>query len=218
VTDAQRAVSRAAEAAIDHRGHKLMWICLGAVVVGLALLAVALVSVLSGQDRQGDAITSLRAQADRAVSAAQQLADQVRSMGGQPVVQPPAPGAQGPAGAAGAQGPQGVSGPTGPSGPPGPTGPSGAPGAGGDTGPAGSDGAAGADGAPGPQGPAGPTGPQGPQGPKGDTGQPGPACPSGYIARPAVITSPSGTTYQGIACVDPDTEKTPPLLPLPLGG
>jgi hypothetical protein len=214
VTDGQRAVARAAEAAIDHRGHRWMWACLAAVVVGLALLAVAMWSVLSGQDRQGDAIASLTHQADSNASVAQQLAAQVRSMGGQPVVQPPVPGAQGPAGA------QGVAGP---GGPPGPSGPSGAAGPIGDTGPTGSagtdgaPGAAGSDGAQGPQGQVGPTGAQGPKGDTGPSGAAGPACPAGYEPRPAVITSPSGTTYQGIACVDPGSERTPPILPLPGG-
>jgi hypothetical protein len=221
VTDGQLAVSRAAEAAIDHRGHRLMWACLMLVVIGVTAVGIVVWSVLSGQDEQGDAISSLELQADRNAVAAQQLANQVRDMGGQPVVQPPSPGERGPAGA---QGPEGVSGPSGPPGPIGPGGPAGAPsspgtagepGADGVQGPAGSDGAAGANGAP---GPAGPQGPQGPQGDTGPAGAPGPACPAGYESRPAVITAPGGSTYQGVACVDPGTEQEPPLLPIPLGG
>lgn len=58
----------------------------------------------------------------------------------------------------------------------------------------------------GPRGPAGPQGPQGPPGPRGPRGPPGATCPDGYEQRAAIITSPDGATYEGVACVDPDTE------------
>lgn len=66
---------------------------------------------------------------------------------------------------------------------------------------------------------------RGPAGQKGDTGAtgaagaPGPACPDGYELRDAVITAQDGTTYSGKACVDP-TSSAPPSTdpPLPLGG
>lgn len=66
---------------------------------------------------------------------------------------------------------------------------------------------------PGPQGPAGPTGPAGPP------GAPGPACPPGYEQRPARITASDGSTYDGVACVRPGSQKTTTVTPsLPLLG
>lgn len=107
-----------------------------------------------------------------ALSAVNDLADQVRDLGGTPVVEPselptPAPGAPGPQGIRGDTGPAGATGATGPRGLrglmglPGPIGPAGPQGVKGDTGPAGPAGADGqnghdgADGAPGATGPAG---------------------------------------------------------------
>ncbi|SFO59493.1 hypothetical protein [Amycolatopsis rubida] len=53
-------------------------------------------------------------------------------------------------------------------------------------------------------------GEQGTPGVNGANGKDGPACPDGFELRDAVITSPDGTTYQGKACVDPNSGSTPP--------
>lgn len=161
----------------------------GAVAVG-ALLAWLIVFV------QG-----LARDLDTANKARDQLAAQVKQMGGTPVAGPPGSrGEPGPAGA-GLTGPQGPAGLPGPSGPPGPTGSPGVTGKGGTpgasvTGAPGTDGAAGVDGAAGtdgasgpagpvgPQGPAGDPGPAGPQGAAGPQGPAGPACPDGYSMQP----------------------------------
>lgn len=115
-----------------------------------------------------------RAETDTAMSkaalaAVDDLAAQVRDLGGTPVIEPselptPAPGAPGPQGIRGDTGPAGATGATGPRGlrglmglpgPAGPVGATGPQGPKGDTGPAGADGQNGTDGAPGPTGPAG---------------------------------------------------------------
>lgn len=57
-----------------------------------------------------------------------------------------------------------------------------------------------------------PTQCRGQDGAKGDKGDPGPACPDGYEQRPAVITAPDGSTYDGTACVRPDSSR-PPTTP-----
>lgn len=118
----------------------------------------------------------------------------------EPAPTPPRDGEPGPRGPQGPSGFDGSPGSTGPTGPPGP------PGAEGPAGPAGAAGAAGEPGPPGAQGE------PGPQGPAGADGAPGPACPPGYEPRPALITAPDGTTYQGVACVDPGS-GVPPVPP-----
>lgn len=120
------------------------------------------------------------------------LSQQVRDLGGTPVVGPKGdPGTAGQKGADGApgtdgdDGTDGRNGADGKDGDPGPVGPTGAEGKAGTDGTPGKDGEpgpAGPTGPPGPQGPqgdAGPTGPQGEQGPKGDVGQ-AIMCPDGY--------------------------------------
>lgn len=117
------------------------------------------------------------------------LSQQVRDLGGTPVVGPKGdPGTEGQRGADGSPGRDGRDGSDGDNGTPGKdgdTGPAGTPGVDGD------DGVAGKDGDTGPVGPTGPTGPEGPQGEqgpagdkgeKGDKGDVGPSvmCPDGY--------------------------------------
>lgn len=145
------------------------------------------------QDAEHSAQTNQRrvAQAKHAVES---LAQQVKQLGGTPVVKPhevPGPiGATGPAGEQGAQGIPGRQGVRGDIGPRGSIGPTGATGAIGPPGPTGLQGDTG------PVGPAGPAGPTGPKGDKGDKGDPGAA---GY---PGEFTFTFGPfTY---TCTDPD--------------
>ncbi|WP_211246647.1 hypothetical protein [Amycolatopsis taiwanensis] len=183
-------VQPAARSARDSRSHRLIYVAGALLVLGIIGLAV----LWWGQHQQ---IAQLRADGNTTASQAQQLAQQVRSLGGTPVVEPPVPGPQGPqgepgaAGAAGAPGPQGPPGPVGVAGPPGPAGPSGAPGA------SGRDGKDGATGPAGPSGAQGPAGPAGPQGPQGPPGPPGPAGASGAPGQPPsgwTATYPDGST------------------------
>lgn len=120
------------------------------------------------------------------------LSQQVRDLGGTPVVGPKGdPGTEGQRGADGSPGRDGRDGADGEDGSPGKdgdTGPAGTPGVDGDNG---ADGAKGADGAEGPAGDTGPVGPTGPQGPQGEQGAQGEKgdkgdmgesvmCPDGY--------------------------------------
>lgn len=99
---------------------------------------------------------SLRAELNEQESASQALAEQVKRLGGKPVVDPAKVGH--------------IPGPPGPAGPEGPRGPAGKDGA---DGADGEDGTAGADGAEGEPGPAGPPGPPGPAGSAGADGADG---------------------------------------------
>jgi len=133
-------------------------------------------------------------QATRAVS---QLAQQVKQLGGTPVVKPQQ--------LSGPVGPQGATGPTGPEGPrgmPGSVGPMGAPGATGPKGATGPAGTPGQTGPAGPAGPAGPTGPTGPAGPKGEQGEQGPKGEQGPAGYPTRFTFTIGpVTFE---CTDLD--------------
>jgi len=127
------------------------------------------------------------------------LANQVRSLGGQPVAEgkPGARGEPGPQGPPGIQGPPGVQGPRGPIGVTGQSpqcllepskcvGPKGA---------------AGKDGSDGEPGEAGPAGPQGEPGPAGETGAQGPAGPQGEPGA-------TGETGRGITKVECQANNT----------
>lgn len=158
-TRVEEALERGADGAKDRGGHRLMWLLLGVVLVGLAVLGVA---VLSFMDQKNELQRSVTA-----------LAEQVTSLGGTPVVQPPGiPGPTGAAGTDGRDGRDGTDGTTAPCatepaqcrGEPGRTGPPGDTGEVGETGPPGQD----ATGVPGQPGVPGQTGQ------KGDTGQQGP--------------------------------------------
>jgi hypothetical protein len=155
-----------------------------------ALIAVIwLVLSVSYHQRETDQKAARAARvADQATSAANDLAAQVRAMGGQPVVEPsnlPKPGTAGPAG------PQGLPGPPGVQGLPGPQG---------------LRGLMGKPGVAGVPGPAGATGPQGPKGEPGKDGQDGadgaigPVGPAGYPAS-FTFTAIGG---QEMTCTDPD--------------
>ncbi|EOD66915.1 collagen, partial [Amycolatopsis vancoresmycina DSM 44592] len=136
-------VQPAAEQARDDRSHRLLYFA-GALIV-LGVLGLAVWSWVS--------IHTLQGRIDAATASGQQLYDQVKQLGGTPIVAPPQQ--PGPTGA------------TGPAGPLGPMGPTGAPGQSPPClatetqciGPAGPTGPAGTAGAPGETGPAGPTGP-----------------------------------------------------------
>jgi len=161
--------------------------------LGWAVLASVILAVLVG----GGAFFWSELEQTKADNAA--LANQVRSLGGQPVAEGK-PGEKGPPGP---QGPQGSPGPLGPQGPPGSEGKQGPIGITGQTprcllepskcvgpkGAAGADGKNGTDGKDGAQGPAGPkgdtgpAGPEGPQGPAGVQGEQGPIGPTGPQGR-----------------------------------
>lgn len=155
-----------------HRAAFLVLATFAAVVLFLYLQALA--------DEAHDANRT----AQTATNAATELADQVRDLGGDPVVEP----SELPK-----TGPQGDVGPQGPAGPTGPPGPQGEPGA---------KGKKGADGAPGASvtGPVGPAGADGKDGKDGADGAPGPAGPAGYPAS----FSFTGVGGQVFTCTDPD--------------
>lgn len=101
----QAATDEAAEDARDNRAHKIL-LALGiSGFLGVLLLAAVLVLQNSHINDQGAQITTLRADGNVVASQAQQLAQQVRNMGGTPVVEPASPGPQGLQGAQGMQGP-----------------------------------------------------------------------------------------------------------------
>ncbi|MFJ8815428.1 hypothetical protein [Amycolatopsis thermoflava] len=52
-------------------------------------------------------------------------------------------------------------------------------------------------------------GPAGQNGTNGVNGKDGPACPEGYELGDALITAPNRSTYQGKACIDPETSQPP---------
>lgn len=166
-------VQPAAEQARDERSHRLLYLAGAMIVVGLLGLAVwAWLSIDGLRDdvaaAQGDAHAATSSASD-AAGRAQQLYDQVKQLGGTPVVQPPPPVAVGPTGPAGQPGATGATGPTGAAGQsppclftpqqcqgadgkPGADGPQGGPGPTGPAGVAGKDGQPGADGKPGADG------------------------------------------------------------------
>jgi hypothetical protein len=183
-------VRRAADAAIDRRGRRAMWISLTVMLAGVLTLGWAYASTAAANAEQTEAITALEQRADANAETAQKLANQVEGLGAIPVVQPP--------------GERGPTGPRGPIGDTGPMGPQGIPGQQGGQGPTGPAGADGATGPAGPQGETGPQGPQGEQGPAGPQGDPGPTCPDGYEPAEAVIVTPGSGAQEGIACVKSD--------------
>lgn len=88
-------VQPAAEQARDDQSHRLLYIAGALVIVGVAGLAVW--AWLSIQSLHTD-VTEARGAADTATSSAQQLYDQVKRLGGTPVVPAPAAGPAGPQG------------------------------------------------------------------------------------------------------------------------
>ncbi|MFB9925984.1 hypothetical protein ACFORO_12605 [Amycolatopsis halotolerans] len=194
--DMEATAREAARQARDDRAHRLMAILGGIGILGVIILGVFVFL-------QSSEIGGLRDTGNATASQAQQLAQQVRSLGGTPVVTPPAPGPSGPQGATGAEGRQGPPGPSGPSGPPGTPGANGAPGSTGATGTPGTPGTAGAAGTNGLNGSAGKDGAPGPAGPSGSPGPPGPAGPSGpqgatgNDGQPGQPPSGWTTTYPG---------------------
>jgi hypothetical protein len=200
VTDDAREtiVAPAAQRARDVGGHRGIWIAGALAVLSILVLAGLMLLRSSTQQAQIDALTTSAAENH---SAAQQLADQVRQLGGVPATQPPP--------MTGAQGPQGLQGLKGDKGDPG------QPGKDGKDGqnppclstPAQCQGANGIDGQPGTAGQDGANGAPGTKGDKGDKGDPGaqgppgPTCPDGYSLGPAIVVSPDGSTHQGLACI-----------------
>lgn len=168
----------------------------GGILLILALVAWAL-TLIAAQHAQ------IRQLADEGG----QLADQVRAMGGVPVVTPSpgapgdpgAPGSPGSPGQPGADGRPGRTGQSGESGPQGPQGPQGEPGADGEPG-ATVQGPPGPSGAPGAPGKDGADGADGERGPAGPSGPPGPACPDGYQPETTTIVTPGGPK-EAVVCV-----------------
>lgn len=162
------------------------------------IAAMVVVSVLALawfvlQARQEATSATIAAANNAAV--AQRLADQVRQLGQQPVVEPPQRGEPGPRGD---QGPAGPKGDTGSAGEPGPSGVPGLPGSNG------SPGSPGVDGKPGEAGPAGAQGEPGPAGPSGQPGKTGPP-PSSWTSTDPV----TGVTYKCVRDTEsPDTAPT----------
>jgi len=191
-----RKAERAAAEAVDAPGTRWLKILIILTVLGVLLLAagyVILWQISAARDvEQNGAIRTLRDQST-------QLQDQVRSLGGTPVVSTEQ--IAGPAGVAGERGATGLPGSTGPVGP---AGPSGTPGQPGTPGPAGADGQNGAPGETGPAGPQGEPGPAGsvgetgPQGPPGPQGEPGPQGPQGEPG-PAGPNCPPGTHVETVS-------------------
>ncbi|MFD1547026.1 collagen-like protein [Nonomuraea guangzhouensis] len=182
--------------------HRAWWLPLGAAVAFAGLMAAGMAAI-------GDVRSQLR----KAESDGQVLAEQVKRLGGVPLVSPSAgpQGERGPVGPAGQTvvGPRGL---TGPSGPPGPAGRDGKPGKDGAAGPTGLQGIPGSKGEPGATvtGPPGAKGEQGADGkdgkdgadstvvgPKGETGPP----PASWTFAIGVITytctpdEPGSTKY-----------------------
>ena len=84
-------VRRAARDAVDKRGRRLMVALFGVSLLGVVGLLVAFFDSRDTAESQQSAIEALEVRADASTAAAQQLADQVRSLGGVPAVQLPAP-------------------------------------------------------------------------------------------------------------------------------
>ena len=184
-------VEQAAADAVDTKGRRWLFILVALAVAGVLVLGISFLVLWQRGAEQNDAIRTLASQGS-------QLQDQVRSLGGTPVVSN-----EQIAGPAGVAGERGAAGPAGPPGPPGADstvpGPQGPPGADstvpGPAGPAGPPGLPGADSTvPGPQGPAGADstvpGPAGAPGPAGPSGEPGPAGPPGQPPAGFTITDP----------------------------
>jgi hypothetical protein len=174
-------VEQAAADAVDTKGRRWLIVLVALAVVGVLVLGLGFAVLwFTSQDRDGEQNDAIRTLSGQGA----QLQEQVRSLGGTPVVTPEQ--LAGPAGVAGERGAPGAAGATGPPGPagtpgaPGATGPPGVPGTPGEPGTpgsAGTDGQNGAPGEPGPSGPQGPVGPQGVQGEQGPQGEVGPQGP-----------------------------------------
>lgn len=188
---------------------------IGILVAAVAWLAIDRISTRVDANTAAQEATSLAGQVADACARGGDIAAQLGPACQQATrvqqASPGPPGAEGPPGPPGQKGDKGEPGvgATGPPGPPGPaiTGPPGPPGPA-ITGPPGADGKDGVDGK------------DGKDGADGNDGAPGPACPDGYEQRPAVITAPDGSTYQGVACVRPDSSQPPSTTEPPpiLGG
>lgn len=185
---------------VEHvrRVRRSVWL-----IVALVVLAAFTWWVVSTIGALGDRLRE--SERDNAL-----LSQQVRQMGGQPLVSP-RPGAAGPQGQPGQPGGPGQPGETGRPGQPGQTGRPGGPGGRGPAGPSGTPGTpgqAGQPGAPGEQGtqgPAGERGPAGEQGPRGEvgptgpTGPAGPLCPDGWTREELTVVTPGGPR-QTVTC------------------
>ncbi len=177
--------------------------------VSVVLAAAAIVMVLWWRSDSRDLEAALRSDSSTLRGDVVALRDQVRGLGGTPVVpERGAPGSDGLPGSNGRDGADGRDGKDGAS-PPCLTESAQCRGADGSDGADGSNGADGADGQPGKDGAAGTDGVNGTNGVNGRDGAPGPACPEGYELRDAVITADDGSTYRGKACVNPASSTAP---------
>lgn len=178
-------VARQAAAATKSPRGQFVILTSAIVLLGLTIM----LSVLLYVGRAADQADVANNRADRAVTGAEQLCQQVRQLGGVCAVDP--------ASLKGDKGDTGPIGPAGPAGIPGAPGAAGADGTQGLPGPAGPTGPQGATGETGPQGPAGPAGPQ------GATGDAGPACPTGTHVETVEVVTTTGTRTQVGCYADP---------------
>lgn len=194
------------------RWHRLAYVLLA--VAGLAVVIGWLTGLANTvHDLEGQRIQN-QATAETNAEAVEQLARQVKELGGKPVIEPsdlpqPVAGPQGPQGPPGLPGLPGLPGADGRDGKDGKDGAPGADGRDGEPGPAGPPGPAGEPGEPGPTGPPGPAGPPGPPGPAGDDGSDGQDGEPGY-PESFTYTDP-GTPAPGdeitYVCTDPDGDR-----------
>lgn len=84
MTDTERIVTQAAEAAHDRRSHR-------GLIIAVALAAVGVLGLFGLLLAQRVQVAQVRQQQAEAAVVAQRLADQVRALGARPVVQPPTP-------------------------------------------------------------------------------------------------------------------------------
>lgn len=210
-------IERAADGARDERGRRLVWLFVGIAIAGVIAVAVAFFATRGHDAAQDDTIAELKAQATANADVAQQLFDQVKQLGGQPVVEPPPPGDRG---TDGADGRDGVDGEDGHDGQPGKDGADG-------TSPPcltetaqcrGADGRDGVDGAPGAAGQDGANGADGANGQDGAGGAP----PAGWtwvdgVGRTQSCARDGGTdAAPHYDCTTEPPPETVPGLPLPL--
>jgi Collagen triple helix repeat (20 copies) len=158
-----------------------------------ALVLVGVLVIVIGATYITAVIASGQADRARLERQVESLAEQVRGLGGVPVVSP-SPGAPGRPGTPGAPGQPGSPGTPGDRGP---AGPSGSPGASGAPGSPGTPGQPGSAGQPGQDGAQGPPGPQGEQGPRGEQGAPGETPETVYCTPPGLGGGPWTCTTGG---------------------
>lgn len=100
-------IGPAAADARDTRAHRWMFAAAAVAILGIVGLGAAWIAEASATSALQAQVSDLTDRGNQTAVIAQQLAGQVRSLGGTPTVQPPSPGLQGPQGVPGAAGPAG---------------------------------------------------------------------------------------------------------------